>query len=467
MKNKDSVLGSQPLARSIALARAWKEVERQMRDCQVFSSPSGVKLVPRRRRPTPGGYRHHPFMCPSKRRNGVFDFQLSAESIECGRLWRVCQSLATQLQSPDVSYTSLDEVLAQSGVPMLGSSHPYTRLRFARWLLRALGLVVEPSEEDWYLLSQMGNSVEQGAQLAKIKSYARALSAFRAYEAALAASGASFKVDLGDFVCFLCLSQNSEVQGHDAPQLPPSPCPVSIKEDLGLESPVLAPVAARRLRIRQKMTVFRVWKLSPLPAASGAQPRVAVFRVWKASILKGPAASGEVAASTLGLIDWLEWRSAAALAASCKTTHAGGFTMFRRVGKERRRLANCSYELLMDFLQWPGQSLADAGVPKGMALRVVSTVWAWLDELPASFFGMGRHRDLMFALVRLAAKTQLLPRHRDTVMTYFMRLNVIDEQATSDVEDVLYKTLSVFTNSACIRHRRARWKHLSSIREVD
>ena len=140
--------------------------------------------------------------------------------------------------------------------------------------------------------------------------------------------------------------------------------------------------------------------------------------------------------------------------------------MFRRVGKERRRLADITFELLMDFLQWPGQSLTDVGVPKCMALRVVSTVWAWLDELPASFFGMGR-KDLMFALVRLAAKTQLLPTHRDTVMTYFMRLNVIDEQATSDVEDVLCKTLSVFTNSACIRHRRARWKHLPSIRDVD
>ena len=274
--SKDDVLGPQPLARKEALKRVWAEVKRQMDDYEVVSWPKECRVELETdyssacEAKQKGGFVYDPFRCPGVRQTGSETFDSLTLDVDTGRLRRLCERLVQSLQSPDVSYTTLMNLLEDSGVDAVGCSAD-TSARCAMWLLRAEGVRVEPSEEDWRTLLQV-SKVLSGAKAAKLRSYEDALDLFRALEKVAADIGARV-VDLGDVACLLCFSSHREVLAvpREDPQLPPAASRVTVEEDLNLNMPPASLRPTKRRRIIQKTgAVASAAAAASSAAASGA-----------------------------------------------------------------------------------------------------------------------------------------------------------------------------------------------------
>ena len=147
---------------------------------------------------------------------------------------------------------------------------------------------------DWEMLVGMRSRARMGLTAAGISTYEEAVAACADLAREVAALGAECKVD--DFICFLSLSQSEEaVASMGFPNLAP---PVSVRDDLGLDVPVPAPQARRR--------IMRKTSVSPAIAS--------ILAVVLPEVLR-----------------WSDMLAASYVSQCCRAFHAGGLFMASRL----------------------------------------------------------------------------------------------------------------------------------------
>eukprot|EP00959_Pyramimonas_sp_CCMP1952_P275326 5755028-Pyramimonas_sp.AAC.1 len=127
------------------------------------------------------------------------------KGLRSGRLKEATDKLADIFAAPGAKYKDCEKAL-RSVKPWQGAR--YSRTRFLRWLFKAEGIAVEPSPDDWEVLTGMGSGVEKGLAAAENLKQG-ALEACRIVSDELwPDSGVVCGLD--DLVCLLCLSQSKE-----------------------------------------------------------------------------------------------------------------------------------------------------------------------------------------------------------------------------------------------------------------
>ena len=115
---------------------------------------------------------YHAYMNPSSRRSGAAQFSSLEGSLADGSLWRACEDIARNIEDAP-SYTAVTDAMRTHKVT-LGQSGSYSSVRLARWLFQAEQVEAIWNEEDWNLLSRMGEGVKAGMKTCGLHSFAGA-----------------------------------------------------------------------------------------------------------------------------------------------------------------------------------------------------------------------------------------------------------------------------------------------------
>ena len=191
-------------------------------------------------------------MNPAKQRTAGQDFEILMEDLRSGRAVEAIANVPESIAASGATYSTC-EVHLQS--VQLWANATYSRTSLLRWLFKAENVRVKPSKEDWALLSGMGSGAEKGVEVAGNLTYEGAVAVCDLVTKDLWAASGADEYGLDDLVCFLCLSQNTEVV--ESEKLPQPAAPVTVASDLGSLARC-AQVPGKRLRFKT------------LQAASGA-----------------------------------------------------------------------------------------------------------------------------------------------------------------------------------------------------
>ena len=158
---------------------------------------------------------------------------------------------------------------------------------FLRWILKAEDVAVKSCEADWALLAGMESGAEKGVAAAENITYEEALGVCDLVSQDVwAASGAPY--ELGDLVCFLCLSQNAEVIGR--PKLPQPAPPVTVASDLGsILSRAQVPCIRPRWKTSEARPSRRAFAASFAAGSGAASPAGPPARRrprWRADVVR-------------------------------------------------------------------------------------------------------------------------------------------------------------------------------------
>ena len=227
---------AQPLARAQIWREVWQIMESKMEKVQVVarSDSRELEVVARTdvKRVRDGSgtdtvRAYHAYMNPSSRRSGAKEFSILVGSLEDGSLWRACEDIARKIEGK-TSYTAVSDAMREHEVT-LWQQGSYNCVRLARWLFQAERVELTWSEEEWRILSTMGDGVRAGMERCGLRSYAQAV---RLCELISSASGESYAMDsLVSFLCLGSLTSESSSNSHEL-QWPDRAKPVTIADDL-------------------------------------------------------------------------------------------------------------------------------------------------------------------------------------------------------------------------------------------
>ena len=253
MRHVGELLGADPKGRVALYQRAFQEAVLMVRP-KEFSVVCNrhletVELLPRAKARRLGGgeanyFSYHPLMNPAKRRTAEKDFEILMEDLRSGRAVEAIAKVAESIAASGATYSTC-EVHLQS--VQLWANATYSRISLLRWLFKAENVRVKTSKEDWALLSGMGSGAEKGVEVAGNLTYEGAVAVCDLVTKDLWAASGADEYGLDDLVCFLCLSQNTEVV--ESEKLPKPAAPVTVASDLGSLARC-AQVPGKRLRLK-------------------------------------------------------------------------------------------------------------------------------------------------------------------------------------------------------------------------
>ena len=271
MRHVEELLGEDAQGRAALYERSWKEAMLMLRPTDfsvVCHRRQGtVELLPRAKVRRHGDYvSYHLLMNPATRRTSEIEFGILMEDLRSGRLADAIAKLAESFVASGATYSTCEVHLRSV---KLCAKATYARTTFLRWLFKAVEVRVKSSVQDWALLAGKGSGAEKGLAAAGNITYEDAVAVCDLVSKDLwAASGAEYGLD--DLVCFLCLSQNTEVV--ECEKLPQPAPPVTVASDLGSLARC-AQVPRSRLRLKTPQAASgAAWAAAGSGVASPAGP---------------------------------------------------------------------------------------------------------------------------------------------------------------------------------------------------
>ena len=269
--NLESLLASDATGRASLYERFWDQTTREVRP-EEFAVVCNrrrrtANLFPKARVRSLGGngadfFSYHSMMNPACRRLASGEFEILMEDLRTGRLKTALDALADFFAASGASYKDCEVPLRNV---RLWNGAQYSRTRFLRWLFKAEGVVVAPSDDDWAVLAGMGAGAVKGTENL---TYEGALQACRVVSDDIwAASGATYGLD--DLVCLLCLAHGKEAVG--GAELPGPAAPVTVAGDLGDLVP-RAPGEVQRSRKRFPQKTADAERAASGAASSSGRP---------------------------------------------------------------------------------------------------------------------------------------------------------------------------------------------------
>ena len=228
---------AQPLVRAKIWRDVWQLMEGKMEQVQVVAWSDSRTLevmdrkdVKRARNAASGAdFRaYHPYMDPSSRRSGAQQFSILVDSLADGSLWRACEDIARNIEDAP-SYTAVTDAMRKHKVS-LWQAGSYNCVKLARGLFEAEQVEATWNEEDWNLMSRMGDGVWAAVQSGGLASFAAAQ---RLCDLISAASGEPYNI--ASLACFLALGSRCSSTDSDECHWPERARPVTMSVDLDID----------------------------------------------------------------------------------------------------------------------------------------------------------------------------------------------------------------------------------------
>ena len=383
----ESLLASDAEGRASLYERFWDQATQDVRPEEFavvcHRRRRTAQLFPKARVRSLGGngadfFSYHSMMNPACRRLASEEFKILMADLRSGRLKTAIDALVDIFAASGASYKDCEVPLRK--VHLWGGAQ-YSRTRFLRWLFKAEGVAVAPSDDDWAVLAGMGSGAVKGTENL---TYEGALEACRVVsEDIWATSGATYGLD--DLVCFLCLAHGKEAVGGS--ELPGPAAPVTVAADLGDLVP-RAPGEVERSRQRLSHKTSDAERVASGAASSSGRPQPRRPR-WKRGTLRStrhPPIMSEL--SPVLLLDFLPLPDQARACRTSRTLRARLVCHVRLWGYECWRRV---FQIANDLVCKDGPinaALTASGVSGGDKLRIVAyacdVVESLLDQpLPA------------------------------------------------------------------------------------
>ena len=379
--NLELLLASDVEGRASLYERFWDQATQEVRPEEFVvvchRKERTTQLFPKAKVRSLGGngadfFSYHSMMNPATtRRLASEEFKILMGDLRSGRLKTAIDALADIFAAPGANYKDGEVPLRKVH---LWSHAQYSRVRFLRWLFKAEGVAVEPSDDDWGVLAGMGTGAVKGT---KNLSYEDALEACRVVsEDFWAVSDGKYGLD--DLVCLLCLSHSSEAVGGS--QLPGRAAPVTVAGDLGDLVP-RAPAAEQGSRKRLSQKTSGASRAASGAACSSGRPRPCRPR-WAKGLLgptRRPPIFSQLPPDTL--LDLLPLPDQARVCRTSRTLRARLLCHVRLWGRDCwRRVFDRAHDLVVRDGPMHA-ALTTSGVSGGDLLRIVACACDLVDSL--------------------------------------------------------------------------------------
>ena len=377
----ESLLASDAEGRASLYERFWDQATQDVRPEELAvvcnRRRRTAQLFPKARVRSLGGngadfFSYHSMMNPACRRLASEEFKILMADLRSGRLKTAIDALVDICAASGASYKDCEVPLRK--VHLWGGAQ-YSRARFLRWLFKAEGVVVAPSDDDWGVLAGMGAGAVAGTENL---TYEGALRACRVVSDDIwAASGATYGLD--DLVCLLCLAHGTEAVGCAG--LPGPAAPVTVAGDLG-DLVHRAPGGVQRSRKRLPEKTSDAERAASGAASSSRRPRRPRWARRYLRPTRHPPILSELPPDLL--LDLLPLPDQARACRTSRTVRDRLMCHVRLWGHECwRRVFQTASELVCKDGQPMHAALTASGVSGGDMLRVVACACDVVDSLVA------------------------------------------------------------------------------------